>query len=316
MPILPHGESEGATGVSRRLKINLLLAAVVLVFETIGAWQGRSLALLLDALHNIPDLLAFAAASLAVSATLRGVSEEYTFGLHRTEVLAGFANAAAITGLGVGFGATAAWSLLNHAPVLGAAPSAFWVLAVALPTIGVRLAAALLLRPGLAASRDINLRGVFRHVTSDLVVTGTVVTVGVVLLLRPALGWVDAGASLLLGVFLVALSAPLFRDSYRLLTDKMPQGLSVERVRATALRVPGVRELHDVHVWAICSNFTSLTAHVLLADVSVRQSMVVITELRRRMASELGIDHAVFEVETGPPPPHVAAPSGSRTFPS
>jgi cobalt-zinc-cadmium efflux system protein len=309
MPILPHGESEGATGVSRRLKINLVLAAIVFVVEALGAWQGRSLALLLDALHNIPGLLAFAAASFAVSATLRGVSEQYTYGLHRTEVLAGFANAAVITALGVGFGVTAALSLLRGTPALGGAPSASWILAVALPTVGVRLVAALLLRPSLAAWQDINLRGVFRHVTSDLVVTGSVVAVGVVLLARPALLWVDAGASLLLGLFLIALSAPLFRDSFRLLTDKMPQGLSVERVRATALRVPGVRELHDVHVWAICSNFTSLTAHVLLADVSVRESMVVITELRRRMAAELGIDHAVFEVETGPVAAH-GAPSG------
>ena len=300
MPILPHGESEGAWGVARRLKVNLLLAGVVLVVEAIGAWQGRSLALWLDALHNIPDLLAFAAASLAVSATLRGVSEQYTYGLHRTEVLAGFANAAVITGLGVGFAVAAGLSLLNGALPLGGPPGAFWVLAVAVPTTIVRLIAAWVLRPGPAVAKDVNLRGVFRHVTSDLVVTGTVVVVGLLLVLRPSLTWVDAGASLLLGGFLVALSAPLFRDSYRLLTDKMPQGLSVDRVRATALRVPGVRDLHDVHVWAICSNFTSLTAHVLLADVSVRESMVVITELRRRMAEELGIDHAVFEVEAGP----------------
>ncbi|MCI4351360.1 MAG: cation diffusion facilitator family transporter [Thermoplasmata archaeon] len=301
MPIMPHGESEGATGVARRLKINLLLAGVVLVFESAGAWQGRSLSLFLDALHNVPDLLAFAAASFAVSATLRGVSSEYTYGLHRTEVLAGFANASLIGALGIGFAVAAAASWYSGAHPLGGSPSSVWILAVAVPTVVLRLGAVFTLRANPSTARDINLRSVRRHVWSDIAITSAVVLVGLVLTFRPALSWVDVAASLGLGLVLTAQSVPLFRDSYRLITDRMPEGISVERVRATALAVPGVQDVHDVHVWAICSNFTSLTAHVLLADVSVRESMGVITELRRRMADELRVDHAVFEVETGPP---------------
>jgi cobalt-zinc-cadmium efflux system protein len=301
MPILPHGESEGTSGAARRLKINLVLAGLVLVVESAGAWQGRSLSLLLDALHNIPDLLAFAAAWLAVSATMRGVSAEYTYGLHRTEVLAGFANATLIGALGVGFVIAAGGGLLHGTNSLGA-PSADWILIVAVPTLVVRLGAAFTLRSNRHGSRDVNLRSVLDHVWADVAITSVVIAVGVLLAVRPSLGWVDLAASFGLGLFLLAQSAPLFQDTYGLLTDRMPRGISVERVRATALAVPGVQDVHDVHVWAICSNFTSLTAHVLLADVSVRESMSVLTELRRRMADELLIDHAVFEVETGPLP--------------
>ena len=300
MADLVHGESEAETRVLRGFRVALALAVVVLGVEGLGAFLSHSLSLTVDAVHNLPDILAFAVSWSALRATEQGSTGAYTFGMHRFEGFAGLLNATLVLGTGAAFGLEAGASLLRGAPFAGPV-DAVWLLAVAVPTLGLRATALAALGRLPRAARRLNLVSVMVHLASDLLITGALLVAGVVLLLQPSDAWVDALAALVIAAILVYESLPLFRDGWEVLTERVPRNLSVAEIQRVALSIPGVREVHDLHVWAVCPTLVCMTAHVRVGELSVRDGMEVVSELRQRMESEFGILHSVFEMESPSP---------------
>jgi len=269
MPELVHGEAEAEVQVLRGLRLAVELSIVVLVVEAVGAYFSHSLALTADAVHNVPDIVAFAVSWGALRATEQGVTASSTYGPHRAEVFAGPVNAT-------------------------------WLLAAALPTLGLRVVNLVALGRIPGRVRDLNLRSVLVHLASDVVITAALLIAGAVLFLSPALNGADDVSAVVIGAVLVYECLPLFRDSWEVLGEQTPRGISVPAVVQTALAVPGVAEVHDVHVWALCPTLVCMTAHVGVRDMSVQEWGSLATTLRRRMETEHGILHAVFEVEATP----------------
>lgn len=275
------------------------LAAVVLVLESVGAYFSHSLSLTVDAVHNAPDVFAFAVSWRALLGTELGTSGRYTFGTHRWEVFAGMLNATLILATGVVFGFEALLALARGTPFAGPIDAA-WILFAALPTLGLRATNLVVLERLPARARDLNLVSVVLHVSADLGITLAVLGAAAVLLVRPGLVVADAIAALAIAALLVYESVPLFRDGWEVLAERTPRNLSIDAVRTAALSVPAVAEVHDVHVWAVCPTLVCMSAHVRVRNMSVRESMQVAADLRERMEAEFGILHSVFEIETGP----------------
>ncbi|HXQ95029.1 MAG TPA: cation diffusion facilitator family transporter [Thermoplasmata archaeon] len=294
-----HGEAEAERQVLRALRLAIELTLVVLVVESVGAVLSRSLSLTVDAVHNVPDALAFAVSYFALRSAGEGTSDSYTFGTHRAEVFAGLANAALVLATGLLF-AYVAVDAFVHGGTYDGPVSAEWLLFGAAPTLVLRGVTAVRLGRIPGRVRDLNFRSVVLHVASDMAIGAAIVLVGVVLLLRPGANWVDPAAALGIAVVLVVESAPLFRDSWEVLSERTPRHLSVPAIERTALAVPGVTGIHDVHVWAVCPTLVCLTAHVGVKEMTVRGSMEVVGQLRDAVAAEHGILHAVFEVEAAP----------------
>lgn len=292
-----HGEAEAEQEVLRGLRLALELSVGILLLESAGALLSHSLSVTVDAVHNVPDILAFAVSWTALRATERGRTHEYTFGAHRLEVFAGLLNAALVLGTGIAFG-TEAVLALAHGSAFAGPVDAFWVLAVALPTLGLRAANLAFLGRIPRRARDLNLRSVVVHLASDLAITGALLAAGAALLVAPRLGWIDAAAATFIAGVLVYESLPLFRDGWEVLTERTPGNLSVAAIETSALAVPGVEGIHDVHVWAVCPTLVCMTAHVRVRGQSLREGMGIVAELRRRMEAEFGILHAVFEMES------------------
>jgi cobalt-zinc-cadmium efflux system protein len=299
MPRLAHGEGEAQIQVLRGLRLAVELSILILLVEAVGAYFSRSLALTADAVHDVPDLIAFSVSWGALRATERGVTAESTYGAHRLEVFASLANASLILGSGTVFGILGARALLNGGSFAGPVDPV-WLLAAALPTLGLRSVNLWVLRRVPGRVRDLNLRSVVVHLASDIAITGALLVAGGVLLLLPNAGRADDIAALVVAAVLVFESLPLFRDAWDVLGERTPRGLSVERVVQTALAVPGVAEVHDVHVWSLCPTLVCMTAHVGVRNMSVEQWGAVAASLRRRMEADYGILHAVFEVELTP----------------
>lgn len=307
MTVHSHGEGEGEARVLRSLLVAIELSVLILLIEAAGAYFSRSLSLTVDAVHNVPDILAFLLSWTAVRASRQGARGDMTFGAHRWETFAGLLNAILVLGTGLVFGYEAVTFLVRGGSFAGPVDP-LWILAVAVPTIGLRSANLALLGRIPNRVRDLNLRSVVVHLASDLAITASLLGAGVVLLLAPRLGWVDPAAALVIGGMLVVESLPLFRDGWDILTEKAPRGVSMEAIAASAVGVPGVRGIHDVHVWSVCSSLVCLMAHVDIDDMSLSDSRTVVAELRRRVERDFGIVHSTFEVE-GPstPEPGVSA---------
>jgi cobalt-zinc-cadmium efflux system protein len=296
---LVHGEAEAERTVLRALRLAVEISIVLVLIEAVGALLSRSLSLTVDAVHNVPDIFAFVLSWTALRSAAHGASDPYTFGTHRAEVFAGLANAALVLGTGLVFGYEALATTLHGGSFAGSVDP-FWLLLAAVPALGLRgfTAATLGRIPGRV--RDLNFRSVVLHMVSDVVITLGLLVVAAVLLIRPGDGWVDPVVALAIAGVLVAESAPLFRDATEVLTERTPRHLSVDAIEQTALAIPGVREVHDLHVWAVCPTLICMTAHVAVREMTVRESMDVVANLRDAMERDHGILHAVFEVENLP----------------
>jgi cobalt-zinc-cadmium efflux system protein len=301
MAELAHGEDEAETRVLRGLQLALELSVVILVLEAVGAVLSRSLALTVDAVHNIPDLLAFAVSWTALRACENGATGKYTFGTHRFEVFAGLLNAVLVLGTGALFGYAALVGLWGGAPFAGPV-DAVWLLIVAVPVLVLRGVNLSVLGRLPRRARDLNLASVVLHLATDLAIIAAILVAGLVLLFRPQFWWVDAAAALVIAAILVYESLPLFREAWEVLTERTPRNLSTDSILRSALEVPGVAEVHDLHVWAVCPTLVCMTAHVQLREMPLSESTRIVAVLRARMERDFGILHSVFEVEPIPPP--------------
>ena len=296
MPVLPHGEGEAEQRVLRGLRLAVELSAVILAIEAVGALFSHSLSLTVDAIHNIPDILAFGISWAALQGAKRGSTTEFTFGKHRLEVFAGLFNGLLVLATGAVFGYEALASLLHSVSFAGPV-NPFWLLVAAFPTLALRVVNLSVLGRLPGRIRDLNLRSVLVHLAADVAITAALLFAGLVILVRPADGWADSAAALAIAGILVYESVPLLRGGWEVLTERTPKGISLDDVTQTALSIPGVTEVHDIHVWAVCSTLVCMTAHVGVREMSLREGMSVVQRLRERMERDFGIVHATFEIE-------------------
>ena len=273
----------------------------MLVIEAVGAFLSRSLSLTVDAVHNVPDMIAYSVSLAALGATARGSRGRFTFGTHRFEVFAGLLNAAIVLGTGAAFGFEAVAALHSGSSFAGPV-DATWLLVAAVPTLLLRGLSLTILGRLPGRIRDLNLSGVVLHMASDVAITSALIVTGVVLLLQPAWTWFDDVAALTIAAILVFESLPLFREGWDVLTERTPRRLSVETVSDAARTVSGVSDIHDVHIWSVCSTLVCMTAYVGVKEMPLADAMSVVRALREKMESDFGILHATFELEAAPGP--------------
>jgi cobalt-zinc-cadmium efflux system protein len=296
-----HGEAEASRQVLRGLALTVALAVAALAIEAVGVFFSRSLALAVDAVHNLPDLLAFAVSYVSLAGTAAGATSTHSFGRHRAEVFAAILNGLIILVVGGVFAYTATVSLVQGTALAGPV-NPVWILYAAVPVFVLRMVSVAYLERTPRPVRDLNVRSVILHLTSDLVITATLLVDAAILLVFPAATWVDPAAALVVAAILVYESIPILRDGWEVLTERVPRGVSLEAVKTALAEVPHVREVHDLHVWSVCPTFVCLTAHVQVDEMAVSESEDLTAALRQRVVSQFGILHSVFELEARRPP--------------
>ena len=291
-PVVHHHHVGERLGADRRALAGALALVVCFAFVEIAAGlAASSLALLADAAHMVADAGALALALVAAVVAARPATPERSFGYRRAEILAALAN-------GVALAAIALWIFVEAYRRLREPPDveAGWVLGVGALGIAVNLgAAALLARP---RGRSLNRQAALRHVLADLVASIGVVVAGVVVL---ATGWREADplVGLLIGALVLASSWSVVRDAVSILLEGTPQGVDAQEVGRTMAAAPGVREVHDLHIWTITSGFPSLSAHVLVAPGADCHGIRV--QLERLLAEQFGLTHTTLQVEHAAP---------------
>lgn len=298
-----HGTMTAGGRHRGRLAWALGIAAAVFVLEIVGAALTGSLALLADAGHVLTDVLGVALALVAATMAQRPPSLRRTFGWQRLEVLAAALNALLLIGVG-GYVAVEGIARLIHPESVEAG------LMLVFALVGL-LANAVSLRI-LTAGKDesINVRGAYLEVLGDLLGSLAVVLAAGVIMLT---GWerADPVASLLVAAMILPRSLRLLRDALRILLEAAPPDLDVADVRRHLTEVPGVVDVHDVHVWTITSGVPALTAHVVV-DSDVLEACgpdSMLDQLQSCARQCFAIDHTTFQVE---PRDHAAHEHGAH----
>ncbi len=272
----------------RAFAIGATLNIGFVVAELAFGLAAGSMALLADAVHNFGDALGLLLAWGAAWLIRRPPTRRRTYGWGRGSILAALANATILL-IGVGaIGVEAARRLLAPQPV-----NEITVMLVAAAGIVVNGTTALLFLRDRAG--DLNIRAQFSHMAADAGVSVGVVLAGLLIRLTGWL-WLDPLTSLAIGVVIVLSTWGLLREAVDLAMDAVPGGVAHEDVEEYLASLPGVVEVHDLHIWGLSTTETALTAHLVYAGESNDRRL---HELTHELRDRFGIGHATLQIESG-----------------
>lgn len=278
-----HGHVHAGTALTRALALTLGFAFV----EAAVGFLSGSLALLSDAAHMLVDSGALALAVFAQRLATRARTESHTFGYRRAEVLAAAISGGALLTASIGI-------LIEAVSRLGSTPQirGDWMLATAIAGLLVNLASGLALMR--TAQASINVRAALAHVMADA--AGSVAAiVAAVAVLHFNLPQADAIASILISILILWGASKLISESAAILMEQAPAGVSGAAIEATIRATPGVRDLHDLHIWTIADDFPVVTVHVVLDGQA--HGTGVARAVSERVAKEHGIEHVTVQPE-------------------
>ena len=280
-----HSHSHAAPWVVKAaIAITLGLVATEFVVGTIA----HSLALVSDAWHNLTDVPSLVLAALAIHWEHRPPDHQKTFGYQRAGVLAAFVNSLVMMGVAVFLCYEGYQRVIAPEPV--ATGAMFWVGVVALAVNGATTL-------GVAGGRrDLNLRAVFIHNLGD-----SLSSIGIIVgawsirmtgqpLIDPLLAFLIAGMMLWSAVGIAV-------ESTNILLESLPKGMSLDSVATAMLGVPGVCEVHDVHIWSLGSQSRALSCHVKIIDMPTSVSEVICHQLNEVVSRQFGITHTTIQFE-------------------
>jgi len=279
-----------ATSRTRRLVVTLGLNVVLAAAQLVGGLMAHSVGLLSDAGHNVTDVAGVAMALLAVRWASRPRSPSHSFGYGRAPIVAALGNTAVIAVITVAIVVESVARLLHPHAVHGSL-----VLGVAGAAFVVNGGAALMLRE---RGGDLNMRAAMLHMAGDALGSLAVLGAGAVLVARPSLEWADPTASIVVAVIIVVEAYRLLRASVDVLLESSPADVDLTELTAVMGRVPGVAEVHDLHVWSLSSDVRALSAHVVLSGhPTLEQAQVVGDRVKSAIGTPFTIAHTTLELE-------------------
>jgi len=278
------------THLRSRLHLALGLNAIVIAAEFIGGLVLNSVGLIGDAGHNLIDQGALFAALYAHILTARPATEARTFGYHRAGIITALLSSFVLLFTALGITIIGVKRLMYPVSVNGG-----WVMAIAALSFAANLGIALLLQHG--AKDDLNIRSAFWHMLADAWVSLGVILSGGAILLT---GWtmLDPLVSFLLVAAILRGAWPIFRESLEILLESTPPGVSASNIAGTIEAIPGVDNVHDLHVWAIEPRLVMLTCHVLVDENHGAFTSELLKNIRGRIAEDFGITHITIQLET------------------
>ncbi len=286
---MSEGHSHGAGASSKRLSIALALTTTFLIAEVVGAVVFKSLALLSDAAHMMTDVAALAIALAAIKIGERKADDLRTFGYRRFEILAATFNAVLLFLVAGYVLYEGILRLFSPEPV-----GSTGMLIVAAFGLVVNLVSMRLLASG--ADSSLNVKGAYLEVWADLL--GSIGVIGgAIVIMVTGWTWVDPIVAIGIGLWVLPRTWILLKNTTHILLEGVPKGLSLSAVRRTIATVPGVADVHDLHLWGVSSDDVNASVHVSIADGQppepVRFAVLV------KLEEVHGIEHVTVQVELG-----------------
>ncbi len=271
---------------SRALRAALAITVLFMLVEAVGGWLANSLALLADAGHMLGDAASLTLALFVAWVAQRPATATKTYGYLRLEIFAALLNGAALLGIA----GVIVWQAVRRLGQPAEIESGL-MLAVAAAGLVANVVALRLLHGG--HRHSLNVRGAYLHVAGDLLGSVGTLVAGLIIALS---GWTAADPLISIGIALLILAGAwrLVRDSVDVLLEATPRHISLPAVEREVRAIPGVADVHDLHVWTVTSGVVAMTGHAVVPDATRAQR--ILRDLQDRMAA-LGIHHVTFQLE-------------------
>jgi cobalt-zinc-cadmium efflux system protein len=279
--------------LENRFIFSMLLTTAILVAEVIGGYWTGSLALLSDAAHVFMDVFALGLSYLALRLSALPADDRHTYGFHRLEVIAALINGVTLGVIAIEIFSESWKRWLNPEPI-----KSVEMLTIAVIGLVVNMVVAFVLgghHHEHEEAEDLNVRSAYLHVLGDAISSvGVIVAAG--LIWFTGWTWLDPLMSVFIGILIVVSSWRVLKSSLHILVEGVPEHLSVEKIGQSMASVPGVRDVHDLHVWSICSGHVALSAHVITANQSITDGFGIVAEIKARL-KKFGIEHTTIQFE-------------------
>ena len=276
-------------GISGKLKIAITLTAVTLIAEVIGGFWSNSLALLSDAAHVFLDLFALILSLVAIKLAGLPPSDSHTFGYHRSEVFASFINGLTVFLMGAG--------IMYEAVIRFSHPEAvksLLMLTIAVVGLVMNLLAAGALHRH--SHDDLNVKSAFLHVIGDAVASVGVIIGGVIMYYT---GWylLDSLISAAIGLLILTGAGRILRDSTHILMEGVPRGIDFNTVAEGIRSVEGVKDLHYLNIWTVCSHILALSVHIDCRAEQEINRATILHQIEHLLAESHNITHTTIQME-------------------
>jgi cobalt-zinc-cadmium efflux system protein len=271
----------------RALRIVLGITGVFMVAEFAGGWLSNSLALIADAAHMLTDVGALSLSLFAIWFARRPANPQKTYGYARMEILAALLNGATLIVIALwifveGFRRLSQPQEIDSGVMLG----------FSIAGLVANVAAAFILHG--AAGHSLNIRGAYLHVLGDLL--GSVGAIAAALIILTT-GWLPADSimSFIVALLVLVSSWHLVREAVDILLEAVPAHIDLGSVRSAIREIPGIDDVHDLHVWTVTSGFLAMSGHAVVQDLEHQQR--ILQEIHRRMRERFGIEHVTIQIE-------------------
>lgn len=283
--IMGHSHDHGVKNYGKAFALGIGLNVIYVIVEVFYGLSVDSSALLADAGHNTSDVLSLVLAWAATWAAKKRPSGDFTYGYRKTTIMASMVNGALIIAAGGIITYDAILKLQNPVEIPGNI-----IMIVAGIGVVINTVTALLFMKG---QKDLNIKGAFLHMAADAGVSLGVVLGGLIINLT-GITWIDPVLSFVIVAVIVYSAWGLLRDSVKLALDAVPQEIDLEEVNTYLKSVKGVEEVHDLHIWAMSTTETALTAHLV---VPKGQDDDFLYKIREELHDKFEISHTTLQVE-------------------
>jgi len=287
---LDHGHAGHSHPALRPSVLGWAMAATLglVVAEIFGGILGRSVALLNDAVHNLSDVPALGISYLAMRWAQRPADTEKTYGYHRAGTLAAFTNAFVLVLLSLWLGYEAFERFRSPVEVVES-----WMIWTSVGALAVNGGITLALVRGRG---DLNLRSILVHNFGDAL-SNIAIIAGALIIHATSAYWIDPLLGLAIGLLVLWSSIGILRESSHILLEGRPLDLRVEDVARAILKIEGVQEIHDVHLWSLGGGHNALSLHARIPDMHLDECERLLSSIKQVAAKEFGVDHTTVQLE-------------------
>jgi cobalt-zinc-cadmium efflux system protein len=270
------------------LSAALVATLLLVVAELAGGYLGHSIALLSDAVHNLSDVPTIVISWFAARLALRPADQQRTFGYRRAGILGAFTNAILLVLVALGL----LWAGVDRFRHPTAVQEG-WMIGLSVIALAINGGITLSLSRG---HRDLNFRALLIHNLGDAL-SNVAILVGALVIRWTGGVWLDPALGLIIGLLVLWSSVGILRESGHILLEGLPREMELAEVAGAILRVNGVQEVHDVHVWTLGTDTHALSCHVRIPDMHMEESEKILGSIREQLEREFGIRHATIQFE-------------------
>lgn len=284
-----HSHNHGSETSEKNLFITMALNFFITIAEIIGGFISGSLSLISDALHNFSDGIAIIVTYLAIRLSKRPKTTKYTFGLKRAEILAAIINASTLIIISFFLIKEAIDRFYNPLPITGSL-----MLIVASIGLLANVAGTLLLKKG--SEGNLNIRAAYFHLLSDAV-SSLAVIIGALFIIFYKIYWIDPLLTVLISLYILKETYEIVKESVQILMMSNPEGIDLEAIKNIVEKIPGVINIHHIHLWKLNDNNTHFEAHIEVEDMFVSKTAEIQKLIENELHERYEINHTTLQFE-------------------